>query len=90
MDHDEATAPLAVVGMASRFAGGASSPEKLWDMIVEKRTGWNEIPSSRFELGGVYHPNGERIGTVCFSFSLFFLLFLVCFQVSRYNFMGRC
>ncbi|KAH6635388.1 polyketide synthase [Chaetomium sp. MPI-SDFR-AT-0129] len=63
MNSKEDTAPLAIVGIASRFAGGASSPEKLWEMIVEKRTGWSEIPSTRFELGGLYHPNGERIGT---------------------------
>ncbi|PYH88738.1 polyketide synthase [Aspergillus ellipticus CBS 707.79] len=63
MAEDSATAPLAIVGMACRFSGGATSPEKLWEMIVERRSGWTEIPSARFDAAGLYHPNGERVGT---------------------------
>jgi acyl transferase domain-containing protein len=64
MTREGAAAPLAIVGMACRFAGGATNPEKLWEMMVEKRSGWSEIPSTRFKQAGLYHPNGERSGTV--------------------------
>ncbi|RAH80851.1 polyketide synthase [Aspergillus japonicus CBS 114.51] len=57
------TIPIAVVGMGCRFAGGATDPEALWRVLEERRSTWSPIPSSRFELDGVYHPNGERLGT---------------------------
>ncbi|PYH87097.1 polyketide synthase [Aspergillus uvarum CBS 121591] len=57
------TIPIAVVGMGCRFAGGATDPEALWQVLEEGRSTWSPIPSSRFELDGVYHPNGERLGT---------------------------
>ncbi|KAI2885910.1 hypothetical protein CBS11852_8117 [Aspergillus niger] len=63
MAGEYSTAPMAIIGMACRFSGGATSPEKLWDMIVQRRSGWSEIPTSRFNANGLYHPNGERVGT---------------------------
>ncbi|PYI35790.1 polyketide synthase [Aspergillus indologenus CBS 114.80] len=57
------TIPIAVVGMGCRLAGGATDPEALWQVLEEGRSTWSPIPSSRFELDGVYHPNGERLGT---------------------------
>lgn len=59
-----ANEPIAIVGMSCKFAGDATSPEKLWKMLVEGRGAWTEIPSSRFNLEGAYHPNSEKISTV--------------------------
>ncbi|THY39332.1 hypothetical protein D6C98_10048 [Aureobasidium pullulans] len=42
-----ASTPIAIIGMSCRFAGDATSPEKLWKLSAE----------------GVYHPNGERAET---------------------------
>ncbi|KAI0895982.1 hypothetical protein F4806DRAFT_496108 [Annulohypoxylon nitens] len=55
--------PIAVIGMSCRFAGGVKNPEDLWRLCAEGRTAWSEIPSSRFNADGVYHPNRENIGT---------------------------
>lgn len=57
--------PIAIVSMACRFSGDATNPEKLWDMLANGRSGWSEIPQSRFATNGLYHPNGEKIGSVC-------------------------
>ena len=57
-------APIAIVGMACRFSGDATEPEKLWDMLVEGRNGWSETPESRFANEGLYHSNREKIGSV--------------------------
>ncbi|RWA09000.1 hypothetical protein EKO27_g6114 [Xylaria grammica] len=54
--------PIAIVGMSCRFAGGASSPSKLWDLCVNAQSGWSEIPESRFDVRSLYHPDRERPG----------------------------
>ncbi|MFM9559186.1 SDR family NAD(P)-dependent oxidoreductase [Streptomyces caniscabiei] len=39
--------PLAIVGMACRFPGGVTSPDELWDMLVEGRDGITGFPRDR-------------------------------------------
>ncbi|KAL4865188.1 hypothetical protein BDV12DRAFT_200380 [Aspergillus spectabilis] len=66
MDTDNSewsSEPIAVIGMSCKFSGGASSPEKLWDLMASGKTGWSEIPKDRFNLKGVYHSNHERNST---------------------------
>ncbi|KAI5241809.1 putative polyketide synthase [Aureobasidium subglaciale] len=58
-----ASIPIAIIGMSCRFAGDATSPEKLWKLSAEGGTAWSEVPASKFNLKGVYHPNGERAET---------------------------
>ncbi|KAK7977184.1 hypothetical protein PG988_004674 [Apiospora saccharicola] len=60
---DWATEPIAIIGMSCKFAGSASSPEKLWAMLSEGKNAWSEIPSSRFNTKGTHHPNHEKIST---------------------------
>lgn len=59
--------PIAVIGMSCKFAGEATDPEKLWRICEERRSAWSRVPSSRFNLDGVYHPNGEKIDSVSLS-----------------------
>ncbi|KAL0930000.1 beta-ketoacyl synthase domain-containing protein [Colletotrichum truncatum] len=66
MDTDNsewASEPIAVIGMSCKFSGGASNPDKLWDLMSSGKTGWSEIPDDRFNLNGVYHSNHERNST---------------------------
>ncbi|KAI1774978.1 putative FSP1 [Hypoxylon cercidicola] len=58
-----ASEPIAIVGMSCKFAGDATNPERLWKMLAEGRSAWTEIPSSRFNLEGSYHPNSEKLST---------------------------
>ncbi|GME49746.1 ketoacyl-synt-domain-containing protein [Neofusicoccum parvum] len=55
--------PIAIIGMSCRFAGGATDPEKLWNLCAEARTGWSEIPSERFNIDGHYHPRPDNLNT---------------------------
>lgn len=54
--------PIAVIGMACRFAGGSDSPSKLWDLIHSPRNLSKRIPGDRFDITGFHHTNGSQHG----------------------------
>ncbi|KAK4465132.1 hypothetical protein QBC42DRAFT_344189 [Cladorrhinum samala] len=58
-----ATEPIAIIGLSCRLAGGASNPEKLWEMLAEGRSAWSEVPPDRWIAKGAYHPNPEKLAT---------------------------
>ncbi|RLL97465.1 hypothetical protein CFD26_104804 [Aspergillus turcosus] len=55
--------PIAIVGLAGRFPGDASNPQKLWSVLVNKKSTRTEVPPDRFNIDAFYHPSGERNGT---------------------------
>nr|Q86ZD9.1 RecName: Full=Squalestatin tetraketide synthase; Short=SQTKS; AltName: Full=Highly reducing polyketide synthase 1; Short=HR-PKS 1; AltName: Full=Squalestatin S1 biosynthesis cluster protein pks1 [Phoma sp. C2932]AAO62426.1 type I polyketide synthase [Phoma sp. C2932] len=61
--NEDATIPIAIIGMSCRFPGNATSPEKLWELCAQGRSAWSSIPKSRFRQEGFYNPNAERVGT---------------------------
>ena len=60
---DDST-PIALIGVACRVSGDANSPERLWKICAEGRSGWSRIPLSRFNLDDSYHPKKDIAGTV--------------------------
>lgn len=52
-------APLAVVGISCRFPGDATNPEKLWDLLANKRSGWSEVPKDRWNHEAFWHPDPD-------------------------------
>ena len=62
--------PIAVIGMAFRGPGDATSPQKLWDMCCEGRNAWTEFPGNRINVEGFWHPEATRPGCVRFSINL--------------------
>lgn len=56
--------PIAIIGLSCKFAGDAKTPAKLWALLEEGRSAWSEIPSSRFNPKGAYHPSREKLSTV--------------------------
>ncbi|KAF9728924.1 Type I Iterative PKS [Paraphaeosphaeria minitans] len=57
--------PLAICGLACRLPGDSSSPRDFWDLLANGRSGKCEVPKSRFNVDGFYHPNGsDRPGSM--------------------------
>lgn len=54
--------PMAIVGMALRFPGGASSPEALWRLLDEGRHAITEIPPDRWDGARYYDPDVRTPG----------------------------
>lgn len=61
---EQVPVPIAIVGMACRLPGGSDSPEKLWDMLSEGRSGWCEIPADRWNKDSFYSPDPEAKDTI--------------------------
>lgn len=49
---DNAPEPVAIVGFACRLPGGSTSPHKLWDFLHRGGIASNQVPKSRFNIGG--------------------------------------
>ncbi|KAK0633153.1 beta-ketoacyl synthase [Immersiella caudata] len=49
--------PIAIVGVACRFPGDASSPENLWNVLSKGKSAWREFPADRLNINGFYHPS---------------------------------
>ncbi|OQE31773.1 hypothetical protein PENSTE_c001G00730 [Penicillium steckii] len=54
--------PIAIVGSGCRFAGGASSPSKLWDIVYHAQDVLQEIPPDRFNLKAFHHQDPQHPG----------------------------
>ncbi|KAI1205736.1 reducing type I polyketide synthase [Annulohypoxylon truncatum] len=79
------TMPLAIVGMACRFAGSATSPEKLWELVSHGRDAWSEIPTSRFNQKAFYHPDSNRLSTMHVKGGYFLEEDVAAFDLSFFN-----
>lgn len=55
--------PIAIIGSAHRFPGGADTPSKLWTLLSSPVDVQDEIPTHRFSAAGFHHPDGKHHGT---------------------------
>ena len=65
-DSKDGIMPIAIVGMSCRFPGGATNVEKFRELVSEGRSAWSEVPESRFNVDGFYHPDSDRTSSVSF------------------------
>ncbi|KAF9873136.1 polyketide synthase [Colletotrichum karsti] len=54
--------PIAVIGMSCKFSGDATTPQKLWQLVLEGRDGWSTIPKSRFNSDAFYNKDHAKTG----------------------------
>jgi acyl transferase domain-containing protein len=48
--------------MSCRLPGSVSTPDEFWELLARSRTGFSEIPSSRFSGNRFFHPNPGKSG----------------------------
>ncbi|KAI0187296.1 polyketide synthase [Xylaria flabelliformis] len=56
---DASRIPLAVVGIGCRFPGGATNPDKLWDLLSNGKSAWSKVPADRWNEEAFLHPDPD-------------------------------
>ncbi|WP_446681674.1 type I polyketide synthase [Allokutzneria oryzae] len=54
--------PIAIAGMACRFAGSSNTPEQYWDMLAEGANVIREVPEDRWDASKFYDPDRTAPG----------------------------
>jgi acyl transferase domain-containing protein/acyl carrier protein len=56
--------PIAVVGMACRFPGGADSPDAFWQMLLDGVDAIGPVPSDRWNGDALFDPDPDAAGAL--------------------------
>ncbi|MCJ1431695.1 hypothetical protein MMC27_001050 [Xylographa pallens] len=56
--------PIAIVGMGCRWPGSVRDAPGLWELLKNKRSGYQEFAEPRFSAKGFHHANPDRPGTM--------------------------
>ena len=54
--------PIAIVGIGCRFPGGASSPERFWQLIEDGVDATGPVPPERWDAEARFDPDPDRPG----------------------------
>lgn len=53
---------IAIVGMACRFPGDASTPQAFWNLLRDGVDAVTEVPLERWDISSYYDPNPDAVG----------------------------
>jgi myxalamid-type polyketide synthase MxaB len=56
------TEPIAIIGMACRFPGGANDPEAFWKLLHDGVDGTSDVPANRWDADAYYDPDPNAPG----------------------------
>jgi acyl transferase domain-containing protein/predicted O-methyltransferase YrrM len=65
------TEPIAVVGMACRFPGGADDPDAFWRLLRDGVDAVTEVPRERWDVAAYYDPDPAAPGRTATRFGAF-------------------
>jgi len=54
--------PIAIIGMACRFPGGANTPESFWELLKSGFDAISEVPAERWDVDAFYSPDPDAPG----------------------------
>lgn len=54
---------IAIIGLACRLPGDATSPSKLWDLLMAGQSAWSPFPEAKWNAAAHYHPAQEHAGS---------------------------
>ena len=54
--------PIAIVGIGCRMPGGVRSPADLWELLVNRVDAISDVPTDRWNLSAMYHPDPAKPG----------------------------
>ncbi len=57
-----AAEPIAIVGMSCRLPGGASTPQKFWELLRDGVDATGDIPADRWDVEQYYDPDPDAPG----------------------------
>ncbi|WP_062204315.1 type I polyketide synthase [Streptomyces sp. NBRC 109706] len=61
----QSSEPLAIVGMSCRYAGGATTPAELWQLVAEGRDAMAGFPDDRgWDVENLYDPDPDQVGGI--------------------------
>ena len=59
--HDE---PIAIVGLACRFPGGANDPAAYWDLLLRGADATSDVPADRWDMDAWHDPDPSAPGKI--------------------------
>lgn len=60
----QSRAPVAIIGLACRFPGGADGPEAFWDLLAAGRDAIRPIPPDRWDAEAYFDPDPDVPGAI--------------------------